>query len=233
MTTSGQKKNAKYKMGDHYDKVHKELLPKDMTGYQWFYYLLTGKDHGSCIICKNNTRFNNLNMKYARFCDNPTCKQKYRDEFKERMIGKYGKIHLLNDPEKQKEMLRNRKISGTYTWNDKSVTLDYTGSYELDFLKFLDTQCNWISSDIISPSPHIFEYTYNNTSHFYIPDFFIPSLYLQIEIKDDGSAKNINQDSRNKDKIKDELMRSNINYFNYIKIVNKNYKEFLDIIRGD
>jgi hypothetical protein len=172
-------------------------------------------------------------MKYSRFCDNPACKQKYRDEFKQRMIGKYGKVHLLNDPEKQKEMLRNRKISGSYTWSDRSIVLDYTGSYELDFLKFLDTQCKWLSSDIISPSPHIFEYMYNGKSHFYIPDFFIPSLTLQIEIKDDGSAKNINQDSRNKDEIKDDLMKSNSNYFNYIKIVNKNYREFLNIIRED
>jgi hypothetical protein len=229
MATGIHKKNAKYKMGDHYDKIHKELLPKDMSGYQWFYYTMTGKDHGSCIICKNNTRFNNLSMKYSRFCDNPACKQKYRDEFKERMIGKYGKIHLLNDPEKQKEMLGNRKISGTYTWSDRSVTLNYAGSYELDFLKFLDLQCKWVSSDIISPSPHVFEYKYNDQIHFYIPDFFIPSLSLQIEIKGDGSSIR----NMDKNKIKDELMRSNINYFNYIKIVNKNYKEFLDIIRGD
>lgn len=226
-------KSAKYKMGHHYDTVHKSLLPPDMSGFQWFYYKFTGKMNGSCVICKNNTEFNETRMKYNRFCQNPKCKQEYREQFKQRMIGVYGKIHLLNDPNKQKEMLAARRISGEYTWSDRSARFQYTGSYELDFLKFLDLTLKWPSSDIMSPSPHIYVYKYQQKDHFYIPDFFIPSLSLEIEIKDDGSAKNINIDSRNKDIIKDKLMRSNKNYFNYIKIVNKRYDEFLDLIKGD
>lgn len=224
-------KSAKYRMGEHYETVHKKLLPPDMTGYQWFYYQLTGKANGSCVICKNTTSFNQVAMKYSRFCNNPMCKQKYRDQFKNRMISKYGKIHLLDDPEKQKEMLANRRISGTYPWSDGSVKIPYTGSYELDFLKFLDNTLKWRSSDIIGPSPHIFWYEYNNKEHFYIPDFFIPSLTLEIEIKDDGSALQINADSRARDVIKENLMKSNSNYFAYLKIVGKNYTEFLQLIR--
>lgn len=223
----------KYTMGRHYEMKHKELIRPDMTGFQWFYFLLTKKDHGSCIICGNNTEFNEQTMKYSRFCNDPKCKEKYRDQFKNRMIGKYGKIHLLDDPEKQKEMLGNRRISGIYTWSDGSSQFKYTGSYELDFLKYLDTVLHWKSTDILAPSPHIYEYQYDNKTHFYIPDFFIPSLALEVEIKDDGSALNINKDSREKDKIKDELMRSNMTFFKYIKIINKNYTEFLNLIRGD
>ena len=44
---------------------------------------------------------------------------------------------------------------------------------------------------------------------------------MEIEIKDDGSARNINQESREKDKIKEDLMRSISNIVNFIKIVNK------------
>lgn len=226
-------KSAKYKMGEHYENAHKTDLPPDMNGYRFFYYLLTKKDRGSCIICKQPTKFNQIGMKYSRFCENPRCKQQYREQFKQQMIGKYGKIHLLNDPEKQKEMLANRKISGTYTWRDNSVTIPYTGSYELHFLEFLDKTLKWPSSDIIGPAPHIFYYEYKGRQHFYIPDFYIPSLHCLIEIKDNGSARQINPESREKDIIKDDLMRSNTQFFNYIKIVEKDYTEFLSLIKEE
>jgi len=48
--------------------------------------------------------------------------------FKKRMIGKYGKPYLTNDPEQQKKMLANRKISGVYQWSDGSGALPYTGT---------------------------------------------------------------------------------------------------------
>ena len=66
-----------------------------------------------------------------------------------------------------------------------------------------------------------------------MPDFFIPSINLEVEIKDDGSALNINQESREKDKIKDELMKSLSNLINYIKIVNKDYTKFEELIKED
>jgi hypothetical protein len=223
--------SAKYRMGHHYQKYHKDLILPEMTGFQYFYYLLTGKENGSCVICKKETMFNERAMKYSRFCENPVCKDKYREQFKNRMISKYGKVHLLNDIEKQKEMLSKRGISGVYKWSDKNSEFKYVGSYELDFLKFLDIKLQWKSSDILAPSPHTYVYEYNKEEHKYIPDFFIPSENLEIEIKDDGSNKIINQDTRNKDKIKEELMRSNINYFNYILIVNKNYDEFLNFLQ--
>ena len=226
-------KSSKYKMGHHYETNHKHLIPTNMTGYQWFYFLLTKKDHASCVICKSNTSFNEIAMRYSRFCDNPTCKQKYTEDMRNRMIQKYGKIHLLNDPEKQKEMLANRKISGDYLWSDRSARIRYTGSYELHFLQFIDLELKWKSSDIISPSPHTYEYEYSGKEHFYIPDFFIPSMSLEIEIKDNGSAKNKDQDVRNKDKIKEELMRSNRNYFNYILLTNKEYQSFLDLVKEE
>ena len=145
------------------------------------------------------------------------------------MIGKYGKITLLNDPEQQKKMLANRKISGVYVWSD-GTKIGYTGSYELSFLEFLDTIMNFDSSDIISPSPHTYYYTYNGERHFYIPDFFIPSLNLEIEIKDGGDNPNMHGKIQEVDKVKealkDEVMKSNSNNFNYLKIVNKENQKF-------
>ena len=97
----------------------------------------------------------------------------------------------------------------------------------------LDLKLNWPSSDLISPSPHTYVYRYKDKEHFYMPDFFIPSINLEVEIKDDGSALNINQESREKDKIKDELMKSLSNLINYIKIVNKDYTKFEELIKED
>lgn len=97
----------------------------------------------------------------------------------------------------------------------------------------LDEVLHWPSSDIIAPSPHTYVYDYQGKKHFYMPDAFIPSLNLEVEIKDDGSARNISQESREKDVIKDDLMRSLGNLFNYIKIVNKDYTKFNEIIKEE
>lgn len=223
-------KSPKHKMGEHYETKHKELLPGGMNGYRYFYFLLTKKDHGSCVICKNETDFNEITMKYSRFCNNPACKQAYKEERDKRMMDKYGKIHLLDDPETQKKMQAGRRIGGIYTWSDMKSQFPYLSSYELHFLQYLDKQLHWPVSDIMAPSPHTYTYEYGGKKHFYMPDFYIPSLNLEIEIKDDGSAKNINQDSREKDKIKDDLMKSLTTITNYIKIINKNYIEFEKLI---
>ena len=229
---TGQK-SAKWKMGNHYETKHKALLPPDMTGYQWFYFLLTKKDKGSCVECHGETDFNEVTMKYSRFCNNPACKQKYKEERDRRMIKKYGKVYLTDDPEFQKKMQQGRRIAGIYNWSDGKTKLPYLSSYEMDFFKYLDITLKWPVSDIIAPSPHTYQYEYNGKEHFYMPDAFIPSLNLEIEIKDDGSAKNINQESREKDKIKDELMKSCSNLFNYIKIVNKDYRNFEELIKRE
>lgn len=224
-------KSAKWKMGNHYETNHKNLIPPDMSGYQWFYYLLTKKSRGSCIHCKGETQFNENTMKYARFCDNPACKQWYKEIRDKRMIAKYGKVYLTDDPEMQKKMQAGRRIGGIYNWSDNKTKVPYLSSYELDFFKYLDTTLSWPASDLIAPSPHVYYYEYQGKQHFYMPDAFIPSMNLEVEIKDDGSAKNISQESREKDKIKDDLMKSCSNLFDYIKIVNKNYIKFEEMVR--
>lgn len=219
----------------HLESKHRDCIPKDMVVHQYYYYLKTGKKYGTCIMCKGKTKWNTKTNKYHRFCDNPKCKEKYIEIFRNRMIGKYGKITLLNDPEQQKKMLSNRSISGEYTWStNPKYKISYTGTYERSFLEFLDTVMDFSPDDIISPSPHTYYYTYENKKHFYIPDFFIPSLNLEIEIKDgDENTKGANQHpkiiaiDRVKEKLKDEVVMSNNNNFNYLKIINKENKKFL------
>ena len=219
----------------HLETDHEDFLPVDYTGWRYYYYQKTGKLKGSCVMCKEETRWNETTHKYNRFCDNPKCKEKYKEVFRERMIGKYGKVTLLNDPEHQKKMLANRKISGVYSWSDDHrIKISYTGSYEKGFLEFLDLDLHFDPKDIISPSPHTYFYEYNGEKHFYIPDFFIPSLNLEVEIKDGGSNPNthhkIQDVDKVKEKLKDAVMKSNKNTFNYVKIEDKNHVKFLNYL---
>jgi hypothetical protein len=217
----------------HIEKEHEDMIPPDMTAYQFYYFLKTGKKSGVCMICKKDTTWNSNTNKYNRLCTNPACKEKYVQMFKDRMIGKFGKTTLLRDPEHQKKMLANRKISGTYKWSD-GTTFNYTGSYELAFLEFLDEIMEYDSKDIIAPSPHTYYYEYEGEKHFYIPDFFIPSLNLEIEIKDGGSNPNthhkIVEVDKVKEALKDEVMKSNVKSFNYLKIVDKDHSRFFDYL---
>ena len=219
---------------NHIESKHKEMIPKDMCVQQYYYYMKTGKMNGNCVMCKQPTTWNQNTGKYNRFCGNPKCKDEYVKIMKGRMVAKYGKTHLLNDPDKQREMLAHRSISGVYTWSDSKHESTYTGSYELDFLKTLDGFFNWDPEDISMPSPHTYTYKYEGEDKFYIPDVFIHSLDLEIEIKDGGDNPNnhhkIQDVDKEKERLKDEVMCSQ-KAFHYIKITNKNYENFFRFLK--
>lgn len=223
--------------GSHMDAMHPGLRPSDYSYSRYFYYVVTGKTHGICRTCKKDTKWNENSMKYDQYCENPECKQIYSKMAKDRMMKKYGKLHLLNDPEVQKKMLSNRKISGKYTFKD-GTSFEYVGSYERAFLEMLDTLFEWHSSDLIAPSPHVYRYDYRNPkddpknegSKFYIPDFYIPSLNLEIEIKQQTSGnQKMNEINRVKEKLKDEVMLSNPS-INYLKINDNNFTNFFEFL---
>lgn len=214
----------------HLQKKHLCSIPHDMDAWQYAYYLHTGKDHGTCIMCKSKTSWNDATHKYNRLCDSKKCHDDYVAMFRSRMIAKYGKTTLLNDPEQQKKMLANRSISGVYTWSD-GKKISYTGTYEKAFLEFLDKDMMYESSDILSPSPHAFTYQFQGKNHFYIPDFYIISLNLEVEIKDGGANPNMHPKiqavDKQKERAKDLVMQSNKNLFNYIKIEDKDHEKFM------
>ena len=87
------------------------------------------------------------------------------------------------------------------------------GSYELDFLeKYYSTE--------IQRGPSI-EYKYEDKNKIYFPDFYIPSLNLIIEIKNSYLAK------KDKEIITAKEKATIANGFNYIIIIEKDYKDFL------
>lgn len=218
---------------NHIDKVHSDSLPEDYSPARYLYLLRTGREHGKCVECGAKTEWNPSTNKYHRFCGNPKCKEAYIERFKKRMIGKYGKENLLNDPEHQRKMLAHRKISGEYRWSDGKSIKTYTGSYEKDFLRFLDVFMNFPPEDIFAPSPHTYTYEYEGETKFYIPDFYIASLDMEIEIKDGGDNPNthhkIQAVDKVKEKAKDDVMYS-LKDKVYLKLENKGYGKFMQYL---
>ena len=224
---------------DHIDRSHKDQIPGGWSAARYECYLRTGKVEGKCIYCGKPTGFNEKTGKYFRLCKDPKCRKAASDAADRNMIGKFGKTSLLDDPEQQRKMVYARKNSGTYTFTDpddpkKKYNVMYDSSYGKDFLEMLDNFLMFSGQDILGPSPHTYYYEYEGKKHFYIPDFYIPSLNLEIEIKDGGSNPNthpkIQAVDKVKERLKDELMDSLKNQVSYIKVVNKEYGPFYALL---
>ena len=61
----------------HMEKNHNDLIVPGMDGWQFIFYLRSGKLHGNCVVCKKPTDWNPKTHKYHRFCKDPKCKEKY------------------------------------------------------------------------------------------------------------------------------------------------------------
>lgn len=216
---------------------HPEEIPLGWTPARYFYSLQTGKKDNKCIVCDHLTDWNEATLKYNRFCNNPNCKKEYRKQFEGRMISRYGKVTLLDDPDQQRMMLLKKKNTGLYKFRDGGE-IEYVSTYELDFLKMLDNFLKIPSADILGPSPHTYYYDYKNQNDdqsnwgrkFYIPDYYIPSLNLEVEIKQNTSTHpDIIRVNKVKEKLKDEVMK-NVPGIRYIKITDKDYTEFFRLI---
>lgn len=225
--------------GDHMEKIHPKEWPEGYSTSRYFYMVKTGKTAGKCRTCKGPTGWNEASMKYNQFCSNPKCKEAYVKIAKTRMRNVYGKEYILDDPNMQKKMLSHRKISGYYTFQDGGK-IAYVGSYERNFLMMLDMLLEWASSDIIGPSPHVYYYDYENKEYdeehegrkFYIPDYYIPSLNLEIEIKQQTSTnQEFNKINRVKEKLKDEIMAKN-KHVHYLKINDNDFREFFTYLEN-
>ena len=222
----------------HVANVHNDQIPEDSEPLEFAYSLLVNKPMGRlCVMCKRNyVNFNQSTLKYERFCGDPKCKEDYVHLVKQvRMKNKYGKEHLLDEPEMQRKMIRNHPQAKDFVWDDKH-TFRVIGSYEYDFLQKLKS-LGWSPNDIIAPSPNDYTYKWKDgTTHLYIPDFFIPSLSLEVEIKESDNKHPRMEHSREIEYLKDAMMRreSKRSAIHYIKIVDKNYDEFIrDYVKSD
>ena len=223
--------NDKQKFCHHIASQHNTQVPEEYEPLEWAYSLMVNKPIGRvCTQCrKNPVHFNEETLKYERLCDDPKCKEAYVREMKDRMKKVYGKEHLLNEADMQRKMIYGHPLSRDYEWDEKHK-FHIIGSYEEDFLNHLKS-LDWSPSDVIAPSPNNYWYKWEDgTTHLYIPDFFIPSLSLEVEIKESDNRHPRMEHSRDIEHRKDKRMAFLMKKtsINYLKIVDKNYEEFDD-----
>lgn len=200
--------------------------------YQLLFNYFSDNDHldrgGRCIICGSITLFNVLTRKYARL-DKESCKEIYINQFKERMKNVHGREYFTQDPDAQRKMLNNRELTSDYEF--KGFKFKTVGNYEIDFLDFMFKILKCNPTDLIECPFHI-NYEVDGVKKFYIPDFYIPSLNLVVEIKSSKSAY------ADRDRKTEEAKRlAGIKYMKehngyYFYLIDKNYKEFLDYLRN-
>lgn len=228
--------NDKQKYCHHIASKHNDQVPDEYEPLEFAYSLLVGKPVGRlCVMCKkNHVHFNQDTLKYERLCGDK-CKEAYTRMMKDRMVRVYGQEHLLNNADMQRKMLLNHANAKDYIWDDKH-RFRIIGTYEEDFLNKLKS-LGWSPNDIIAPSPNNYWYKWGDGSqHLYIPDFYIPSLSLEVEIKQGGFNDSFMEHNRDIESRKDKRMmyetkRSSINY---IKIVDKNYDAFIrEYVKSD
>ena len=218
---------------EHISREHSFEIPDGMPPDRFFYDMTHNGKRSHCIICKRPTPWNPRTHKYSRLCGRAECAAKNRKIFEERMMATHKMINMCADPEHQKKMLAARSISGIYKWIDGGST-PYVGSYEKDFLKnCCDIMLDFKADDIIGPSPNVYKYKYDGKEHFYIPDFYIPDLKLEVEIKDGGDNPNMHPKIQKIDKVKErckDMVLCKQKDSNYIKIENKNYTQFIALV---
>ena len=216
---------------EHIGSKHPEQIPVGMPVSQVYFNNKYKKTGGRCVICGKPTKWNETVERYDRICSSE-CKAKYKADFSKKMIKKYGKEHLCDSDEQQKKMLAARSISGVYTWSDGKSKFTYTGSYEHDFLIFLDKFMNLNPNDIFAPAPQVFKYKDDQgKDRFYIPDFYIASINTLVEIKARNQNEHFNRTGTGalKEQMKDKLMREQTQY-NFVKVLDKDYSIFLNFL---
>ena len=222
----------------HIINMHEDELPDKWTPARYLYFLQTGMREGRCVECKQPTDWNEGSHKYERYCKNPACKQAYVRTAKKRMVDTYGAEYIIANPDMQRKMQAAKKMSGHVTFKDGGKVF-YLSKLEKAFLEMLDN-FGWSSNDVIGPSPNNYLYTYINENdkehegeHLYIPDYFIPSLNLEIEIKTQlNKHHKIQRIDKVKEVEKDAMMAKLVEAgkINYLKLSDGNYESFYQFI---
>ena len=212
----------------HVENKHYELIPEGFTPTRVVFNTINHKDHGNCVICGKETKWNENLCRYERFCSKP-CEQAYVKQMKDRMKKVYGVDNLIYSTDQQKKMLANRRISGTYKFSD-GVEHTYTGSYEKKCLEFLDKVMGYRGIDIVTPGP-VVPYTYAGTQHNWILDIYIPCYNLAIDCKDGQSNPNNREmrEYREKQIAKEKAIATQGKY-NYLRLTNNDFGQLMSVL---
>ena len=219
------------KLPSHIDKKHPEMIPEGYTASRIAFNTINKKTIGHCIICGKETDWNEDKCRYERICNNPKCKKEYIKMTEERLKKARGvtKKEMLSNPDFQNKMLKGRSISGTYKFSDGGK-LEYVGSYEKNFLEFMDKFLKVKSSDIQAPGPTI-EYYYDGKKHFWITDYYYIPYNLVLDIKDGGKNPNNREmpEYRAKQRAKEKAI-SQLGEYNYIRLTDNQFDQLIEIM---
>jgi hypothetical protein len=135
------------------------------------------------------------------------------DKCKNTMIQKYEFPFTLQSPDLFEKSFKARILLRKFNNSE----LFYQGSYELDFLE------KYSKSISIQRAPFI-KYRFKRKERIYYPDFYLPEKNIIVEIKNKYLAK------RDKKLIQAKKKAVLDAGFQFIMILNKNYKEFEKLI---
>jgi len=212
----------------HILEEHKDVIPDGISVKRYYFNRKYKKTKGVCVIDKKETEWNEDKGRYERFCCT-ACKEEARELFKKNCKRKLGTDNPASTPEHQINAIKGRSYSGVYTFKDGG-TVGYSSSYEADFLAFVEEEMGYNSKDVFQ-CELIFEIMFNNKKAFHIPDFYIQSLNLIIQVK---TFKNMNSHVQNEGKVRQKLADISIiesNNYNYIVILDKDYSNFINIVK--
>lgn len=217
------------KLITHVEDDHEDMFPQNYTPRRIVFNSINNKTHGTCVVCKKDTDWNEKAGRYNRLCNDPRCREKMREDFKKNAMAKDGTYNYTADPKFQEKMLKGRKISSTYKFTDGGK-IDYVGSYEKKFLEFVDKVMNIESKDIMGPGPTI-EYQYNGGTHYWITDFYYVPANLVLDIKDGGKNPNNRDmiDYRKKQIAKENAIRD-MKKYNYLRLTDNDFSQFMEVL---
>lgn len=215
----------------HVDDKHENEIPEGFTALRYVFHYVNKKPldyHGRCTECKGPTPWDEEVGRYKRQCGKKECHDSYVKHFEENMIKKKGYTRETSTQEGLERMLKNRKISGQYTFQNGKKK-DYVGSYEKKCLEFMDKVMNIDPDDILSPGP-VLEYIFEGKKHYYISDFYYQPYNLIIEVKDGGDNPNTRnmEEYRKKQIAKEEFIIKKTN-FNYIRLTNNDFGQLMSV----
>ena len=229
-----EKRLERTKLPPHIQSEHEDMIPEGYTALRVSFNTINHKTEGHCIICKRTTDWNENKGRYERLCNDPKCKEQYRRMIADRNKNKYGTERLQTDPRYaeaiQQKALAGRRISGIYKFEDGG-TIKYVGSYEKQFLEFMDLVLHCKSEDIDAPGPSI-NYILEGKQHMYLPDFYYIPYNLLIEIKDGGSNPN-NHPKRKEEEKKNKAKEAavyKLQKYNYVRVTNNDFSQLLQIM---
>ena len=213
----------------HVGDKHDDMIPQGYSAFRVVFDYVNKKPagyNGKCIICGNETGWDEAKGKYNRLCNNPECKKKYVKQFEDRMMKSKGVTRISSTADGQAKMLANRKISGEYKFQDGGIKT-YTGTYEKKALEFMDKVMNIKSEDVTTPGP-IMEYMFEGKKHIYISDIYYAPYNLIIEVKDGGDNPNNRSmpEYRAKQIAKEKWIIKNTD-FNYLRLTNNDFSQLL------